>query len=291
MNTIDIWHPGWSTTFAHRVAPLPDESLPGLLLRCDEANHWTSGTTIAHLLRAMYQHPATNQFNSIAPSALHLRYLSEVLAVPPHAIVATTYQSEMERLSDIIYHYPQVHRLLLQAHRSFRLSLCPECVADSRTLPRSLMLPHLMICQKHFLALQIVCRCGTKLQLFPRTVPPFTCSECNLDWGELPRIKASSENIDLERQILSYYTLFFSQGTSELLVSVIKRIEVYEMECEKKENLVFNKGKQSKSVSHLCARGVLVLGDVVSLLVRLKLSLHEIMKDADFLSSNVPNHG
>ena len=293
MDAIDWWHPSWSTTFPHLVTPKPDEWLPGLLLRCDEVNHWDSGTTVAHLRRAVYPHLSKSWFNVIAPKQLHLRYLSELLALSPSATLALTYQSEMERLSDIGDRHPRIHRLLLQAQTSFRFSLCPECVADSRILPRSLMLPHLTVCQKHSAVLQTTCQCGSKLRLFSGNTAPFTCSACRVSWGKLPRIKASSEHLDQTRQISSYYTWFFSLETSELLVRVLRHLEVHGMEYDKEESFVVAKGKwkPSQPISRPYARGVLALGNVVSSLLRLNLSLDEIFKDVDLLSSHGPMHG
>lgn len=37
--------PRWSTTLPHRVQPVPDEWLVGLVLRCDLVNGWAAGTT------------------------------------------------------------------------------------------------------------------------------------------------------------------------------------------------------------------------------------------------------
>src|SRR5712691_6440764 len=42
--------PAWQQTLPRRVTPFPDEWLPGLLLRCDEVNHWESRATLAYLL-------------------------------------------------------------------------------------------------------------------------------------------------------------------------------------------------------------------------------------------------
>lgn len=39
MNAIAFSDPGWQATFPHRVTPLYEEWLAGLLLRCDEINH------------------------------------------------------------------------------------------------------------------------------------------------------------------------------------------------------------------------------------------------------------
>ena len=52
MPHIHISDPAWQTTFPFLVAPMQDEWLTGLLLRCDEAKHWGRGTTLAHLVMA-----------------------------------------------------------------------------------------------------------------------------------------------------------------------------------------------------------------------------------------------
>jgi hypothetical protein len=43
MQPVLLDDPAWQTTFPHRVTPLHEEWLAGLLLRCDEVNHWASG--------------------------------------------------------------------------------------------------------------------------------------------------------------------------------------------------------------------------------------------------------
>ncbi len=51
MHAIHISDPAWRTTFPHLVAPLPNEWIAGVLLRCDERNFWGSGTALGHVLR------------------------------------------------------------------------------------------------------------------------------------------------------------------------------------------------------------------------------------------------
>jgi hypothetical protein len=171
--------PAWRTTFPHRVLPRQDEWLASLLWRCDEANHWKSGTTVVHLLHAACKHGSTNRFNIMVPSWVHLTQLSQLLAIPTSSIVATTYQSELDRLSLV------PGRLFIQANASFQFSLCPACVAEKRMLTRPLMLPHITSCPEHHVTLQHACQCGARLRLFCRQGPPFTCSTCALDWGKL----------------------------------------------------------------------------------------------------------
>ncbi len=49
MQRLSPGNPEWFSTLPQRVSPLADEWLPGLLLRCDEANEWSSGTTFRYL--------------------------------------------------------------------------------------------------------------------------------------------------------------------------------------------------------------------------------------------------
>jgi hypothetical protein len=49
MARIHLTDPAWQTTFPFLVEPREHEWLTGLLLHCDEVNHWGSGTTLAHI--------------------------------------------------------------------------------------------------------------------------------------------------------------------------------------------------------------------------------------------------
>ncbi len=53
---LHLCDPAWLSTFPHRVAPSPHEWFPGLLLRCDEINHWESETTLSHLRSSLKNH-------------------------------------------------------------------------------------------------------------------------------------------------------------------------------------------------------------------------------------------
>jgi hypothetical protein len=94
----------WQNTFPHRVMPLQDEWLPGLLLRCDEVNHWGSRTTLTHLLA-----PGPEKFHRcwrmegpylvlIQPASFDLEYLAQRISVPTSTLLATTYHLELTRL-------------------------------------------------------------------------------------------------------------------------------------------------------------------------------------------------
>ncbi len=76
MHHIPLADPAWRTTFPHLVAPLPNEWIAGLLLRCDEANFWGSGTTLGHILRPESKRTAMNELSSIVPTVIDLEALA-----------------------------------------------------------------------------------------------------------------------------------------------------------------------------------------------------------------------
>src|SRR5713101_6162909 len=106
MKLLLLDNPAWLTTFPHRVTPLPDEWLAGLLLRCDEVNHWESRTTLTHLLASGPEkfHRCWRTENPylvlIQPCSLNLEYLAKRLSVPTTTLLATTYHKELLSLYD-----------------------------------------------------------------------------------------------------------------------------------------------------------------------------------------------
>jgi TniQ len=224
MRPVYITDPAWWTTFPHLVAPLPDEWLLGLLLRCDEENHWPSKTTLLEILRPgperfrrfWYMNPPN--LTVIQPSLLKINYIVQFLDIPPDAILATTYHTELARY----YGKDSPHPKNLNSSLSFHL--CPECVAKERMLRRSLTLPHITVCPLHQVALLEQCQCGASLRLFHRLASPFTCHACGMDWADLPRIKASSERVMLEQKFLSWYEFLFYCGESPTILYPLRLI-------------------------------------------------------------------
>src|SRR5229473_614941 len=169
-------NPVWMRTFPHRVAPMNDEWFPGVLLRCDEANGWSSGTTFRYLR----QHAKLERFGPkprlmIVPAAI-LEALAQFLLIPEERLFATTYHAELARLYGT--HHP--HGRLLSTQFTFHL--CPACVAHTRLLKRTLMWPHLHFCPLHRMELRNTCQCGVALWPFSGKGSPFTCFACGLDW-------------------------------------------------------------------------------------------------------------
>ncbi|HET8853592.1 MAG TPA: TniQ family protein [Ktedonobacteraceae bacterium] len=269
MVRISLIDPAWKTTFPFLVEPRSDEWLTGLLLHCDEVNHWGSGTTLTHLCH-LNEKTAKSTSTFIAPPGLDLSALADALAVPHEALLATTYQAELAR----IYGVADPHALLLSTSFSFRL--CPACVAEDRLLTRTLVLPHITICPRHQIMLVDLCLCGTALRPFHWRALPFRCFKCSLSWAELPRNKAAFARIEIEEQLLSYYQFFWTYGTPEVLAST-QRL-VYDSVVEKGAIRAPLSDNISQSEAHARSyRRTSSLGYLVHLLWQLDLTPGDIL--------------
>lgn len=206
----------WQNTFPRRVRPLPDEWLSGLLLRSDEMNHWSSGTTSAYLLRNSTYNASQSTYHTIIPPLWLLEELSGLLAVPLHLLHATTYLPELTHM----YNLSKLpHSMLLNSSSVFHF--CPECAQD-RLLQRVLMLAHLPCCPLHGLVLCQQCSCGTSQKLFSRRAQPFSCHHCGRDWAHFPQIAGSPEALILSHRLLMWYEVFLIRGTPALFSATLK---------------------------------------------------------------------
>jgi hypothetical protein len=125
MQTLPLGDPAWFTTFPHRVSPIADEWLPGLLLRCDEANDWNSGTTFRYLReQAQLERLGSGPQLIVMPATL-LEQLVQRLLIPKKSLLATTYHAELARL----YGSPHPHGRLFSPQCAFHV--CPACVAHT----------------------------------------------------------------------------------------------------------------------------------------------------------------
>jgi TniQ protein len=258
----------WLRTFPHRVAPQPGEWFPGLLLRCDEVNHWGSGTTQTHLLRSISSYPLRGKPSWIVVPMSVLELLAQLLAIPLSILVATTYKDELARL----YNTTSPHVTYL--NRSFPFHLCPDCIAEKRLLRRIFALPHITCCPFHHLRLVKTCQCGTMLQMFHRHTLPFACHKCSLDWTNVSHISADPERIALEQHFLSLYEFFFTKGTPIILAKALQLIR--ESAKRKKTPWVRCPDGGTKYVECYDAKRV-SLGALVELLVSLDFTFHDIM--------------
>ncbi len=210
MHPVLISHMAWQESFPHVVAPLPDEWLPGLLLRCDEVNRWSSGTTSGYLLGSTKLKGFGPRSHWIVVPSPLLERLTQVVRLPQERLLATTYQAELARLYGLLSPYGR----LLTTKPSFHL--CPACVTQSRLLKRTLMLPHLNACPLHDIELQNRCQCGVPLVPFSRSALPFTCLACGLDWAHLPQLQLSVDRVVRERHLGLLYEFFLVKGTPGL---------------------------------------------------------------------------
>jgi TniQ len=213
LQPITIADPAWYTTFPHIVAPRVDEWLVGLMLRCDQANNWASGDTLVYLLDASDTSRMTRGLRLIQKE--HFEKLARALALPISFIVATTYQTELERLYDGVGQHPQLSSSRLPFH------VCPQCVNEEQMLSRWLTLPGINYCPAHQALLIERCQCGTCLLPFDRYTAPYTCFGCKLDWARLPRVSVGQGQLEVEGKRLSYYELFLTNGSPALLASAL----------------------------------------------------------------------
>jgi TniQ protein len=298
VHAVQIADPAWETTFPHRVAPRSEEWLAGVLLRCDEANGWDSGRTIAYLLHTLHRPANLSQLALVLPpSPAFLQVLASWLAVPESTLLATTYGAELTRL------YERPDPPIEDMRYSFHF--CPECLAEMRMLRRTFVLPHITCCPLHHVQLQGTCGCregksppksdfpksdypmvdamlkmihevGVGQELFFPGKKPFTCRECGLDWAQCPRRAADPERLLLERKILAWYDFFFSKGTRVVLQRTLQVINQTLKQRQKKYVERLN-GKTSRVT--LSALERMSLGQLVDVLVSLELAPDAVETD------------
>lgn len=211
MNAIAFDDPRWQTTFPRLVTPLYEEWFAGLLLRCDEANHWASGTTWTYLTQVSgaVRSPILSYLS--VPTHQHVESLAELLALPAQEIRHTTYLPELTR------YYGLLHPLPGDLSPSLTFRVCPACLAKDRFLKRTLALLYVLYCPWHEVTLVSTCQCGAPLRLFDSQALPFTCSVCGRDWADLPSVSPTPERIAVTRQILSCYEYFSFCGNPSLM--------------------------------------------------------------------------
>jgi TniQ protein len=224
--------PEWLTTFPCRVAPLPDEWLTGLLLRCDEVNCWESGTTFWFTTtastagdkqrwkrnmkdRQRWKHNIPNFF---LPHLVNISSLAHSLGITERLCVSTTYYEELIRCYDLV---SPLSRLL---YPYFAFRLCPACLAEMRLLRRIFLLPCLRYCPHHQVTLLKTCTCGMPFFPFNQSTLPFICPSCHLDWARLPLIQTQASHLETEQKLLSHFSWLLTQGTPALLMRALECI-------------------------------------------------------------------
>ncbi len=211
MNTMAFSDPGWRATFPHRVTPLYEEWFAGLLLRCDEVNHWVSGTTWTSLKQATGSMRPPMLPSLSVPTHQQVEYIASLLDLPVQEVRNTTYLPELTR------YYGLLHPLPGDLRPSLTFRVCPACLAEKHFLKRTLALLYVLYCPWHQVTLLSICQCGTPLRLFDLQALPFTCSACGKAWADLPKVSPTPERIAVTRQILSCYEYFYFCGNPVLM--------------------------------------------------------------------------
>jgi transposase len=211
--------PRWRATLPHRVAPLGDEWLAGLLLRCDRANGWAAGTAGRGLLHVPAPPEAPERTVAAFATArrLDLARLAELLAVPLPAVRRTTFEEGLTRLRAP----GQATARRLMVGRPFRV--CPACVADRRLIARGHARPRVGACLEHGLLLASACPCGAHLRPFHRA-GPFTCPDCRAAWADLPSRRADDEALARSHRLLTLSRFFLEHGDATSIANAMRAI-------------------------------------------------------------------
>ncbi len=202
----------WATTLPHLVAPLRDEWLPGLLLRCDAANGWPSDTTAKMVTngRRIYRSPRA----FVVAVGIDLQKLAALIAQPVVAIAETTYAPALQ---DLFLGLPQKppYGQGLAIVKAWRV--CPDCVAERHFLGRFLVLPLVDHCPHHGTLLVSECPCGASIVPFVSDYGPFTCGQCGRPWGTLPRTRPDTAGRYRGEQAWQLYDYFFTRRNPALV--------------------------------------------------------------------------
>lgn len=209
MKPLVVGNPAWLTTFPHRVAPKPGESLVSLLLRCDEANHWESGTTRTLLVRTLFAHEAHARMkleDLLVPSQQLVVLLAGWLGLPLETIAAATYLTELRRF------FGSATSVTGDLCFWSIFHLCPLCIQEQRVLLLGHFLFGMSSCLHHQVRLMASCACGALLKPFTATTEPFTCSVCRREWGTLLPVPAAPAELAKEHQLLACYEWWLRHG-------------------------------------------------------------------------------
>jgi TniQ len=290
MSQVTFTSAHWHACFPHVTEPYPDEWLAGLLLRCDEMNHYESGTTFRTLLRETI-HPGLGPGSAflVIPETM-LEALARHLTVSQECLLATTYARELARLYTPLPTHagprPRRGEALSSflgkrmGHRSSatreKFHICPVCIAQTRLLQRTVVLPHLKYCPTHHVAFSTHCLCGSPLFLDQRGQRPFTCFTCGESWARLPRLSPAPEVAIVQRDLRTLYAFFLVHGTSDLLRSALSLIR-YSFRTHRSLTLELVSGRTCFVPTERL--DFLALGDMVDLLVTLGISPDDIMRN------------
>ncbi len=220
---IGIDDPRWCELFPHIVRPRveDDECLLGLVLRCDDANGWPSGTTVYYCRREIAKNGGRLDMAGayIVATCIGLKRLARGLGVDVADVEKTTFLPELRRL------YPdrRPDTALLMPTPPFRV--CPRCIWEDKLLTRSLLLPYIGLCPQHDgEAFVYTCRCGAPLEPFRRLSVPFACPRCGCAWAALTGGAAGADRRAANRRVVDMYRTMLSTYDAARLANAMTHI-------------------------------------------------------------------
>lgn len=205
---IGIADPRWCELFPHIVRPRieDDESLLGLVLRCDDANGWPGGTTAFYCRREIAKNGGRLNIAGayIVATCIGLKRLARGLGVDVADVERTTFLPELRRL----HPHSRPDAFQLRPTPSFRV--CPQCIREDKLLTRSLLLPYIGLCPRHDEVFVYTCRCGAPLEPFRRLSVPFACPYCGCAWADLRGEAAEADRLAANRRVVGIYGAMLS---------------------------------------------------------------------------------
>jgi hypothetical protein len=202
------------------IAPIADELLLGVGLRCDLANGFTAGSTLTMTARfpsgpSTYGRPGF----SVTGSVFDEPELAGLLGWPISQVRETTYRDALTRLFG-----PKVESKRLGRLGSFRI--CPACISDFRLIRRETILPWVEQCPVHRIQLISDCSCGIPLRAHSSGQEPFHCPDCWSDWGSLPRVRLDPWEDLRQRRIIHAYRTLIVRGDDTLPARIASATEL-----------------------------------------------------------------
>jgi TniQ len=233
MTSVHITEIRWRTTLPCRIVPLPNEWLPGFLLRCDQVNHWSAGTITRMLTRLMGNRGWAGTVNYITAQTIDFQRFADMLAINEACLQELTYVPQLQR----IFGNPLPATTLLG--NNWFLRVCPLCLCEKQTLFRYTCLPYITSCPIHHIRYQRSCSCGARLKISCIGHSPFCCSKCGLPWGHLPMI-SSDENISrFEERIVRICQWFLFEGNIRLVTDTIDFLQAFTFTPEHVGDLIY----------------------------------------------------
>ena len=204
----------WYSTFPELVLLRKNEWLPGVLLRCDDANRWPPGTVARYgFVPSSGLGTLNRPVLFLVATTFDLKLLADVMAYSLAALNQTTYRPELSRL----YGTSTPNARLFGPVSPFHC--CPLCIRAARYLSRELLVPWVQHCHYHRVQSRYRCDCGARLRPFPKhAVESFACPSCGTPWSDLAALEVSDEATYAEEHArMELYRTLLDEGSPAAL--------------------------------------------------------------------------